>query len=258
MKKLWVVLTAFFLVMALLSPGAYAKSDHAKKSLVALGDSITYGSGLGVNGKDPNKQAFPHLIGDAMDLRVRNLGVPGMTSGELLEAVKSDKTYRDAIRHADYITLNIGGNDLLNVLKAANYNPSGIDPLLLQAAIGSMTRNLNQTIIEIRSLSDAPVAVYNIYNPIKSQAINTYKYVHVLFSVGNELFGVNGINTYIHDVVVANHWAFGDVYFADAFGRFAGLVNSGATPLLPGDNVHPNQMGHQELAKAGITAFDLD
>lgn len=120
MKKLLTTISALTLVGTMFSTAAMAKSENAKKSLVALGDSITFGYNLGVNNEHPSKFAFPYIIGQDANLRVRDLGVPGWRTDHLFFSIKNDDTYRDAVRHANYVTLDIGSNDLLQALKASN------------------------------------------------------------------------------------------------------------------------------------------
>ncbi|OLO28189.1 hypothetical protein BTR23_18080 [Alkalihalophilus pseudofirmus] len=52
------------LVSTLFSSFAFA-NEQSKPSLVALGDSITYGYGLG-DPSSPSSDAFPYLIGDGL------------------------------------------------------------------------------------------------------------------------------------------------------------------------------------------------
>ncbi|MEH7611830.1 GDSL-type esterase/lipase family protein [Gottfriedia acidiceleris] len=174
MKKLLTTISALTLASTMFSTAAMAQSVNAKKSLVALGDSITFGYNLGVNNDHPSKVAFPYIIGQDANLRVRDLGVPGWRTDQLLFLIKNDDTYRDAVRHADYVTLDIGNNDLLQVLKASNG-----DSTKLQQSVGAMLpvllKNLSDSILEIRSLTDAPIVVYNIYNPFHLQILCMHK-----------------------------------------------------------------------------------
>lgn len=112
MNKLFKVIAAVLLALSLGTPTAFAHQDHghghSKDSLVALGDSIPFGYNLTKNNSSPAKIAFPSLIGDEADLRVRNLGVPGWQTTDLLTAFETNQKFRQAVRRADYVTVNIG------------------------------------------------------------------------------------------------------------------------------------------------------
>jgi lysophospholipase L1-like esterase len=77
----------------------------------ALGDSIATGiwarSGyVGVYSE--------HLRTDvAPSVQLTNLAVNGWTTSDLLAALRSNDSYRNAVRSADVVTVSIGGNDLL-------------------------------------------------------------------------------------------------------------------------------------------------
>jgi lysophospholipase L1-like esterase len=47
------------------------------------------------------------------DVEVRNLGVNGLTSGQLRAGIEGDRRVKDAVGRADVVTINIGANDLL-------------------------------------------------------------------------------------------------------------------------------------------------
>ena len=71
-----------------------------QKTLVAFGDSCTYGHGLkdciasdGINpGKWPSKFAWPtHLAGEWIDMQVGNLGIPGASNKEIWNKIMNTK-----------------------------------------------------------------------------------------------------------------------------------------------------------------------
>jgi len=228
-KKLFVSISAAMLAGTIFTSPAFAKSPNAKESLVALGDSITYGLNLGANNQHPSKFAFPYLIeNDGKDFRVRNLGVPGWRSDQLLNALLYDEKFRQAVRHADYITLDIGSNDLLQGLK--KYGP---DQEALIGILGLMLGNLQSTIAEIRSLTDAPIVVYNIYNPFQPE--NTQ-----LYGFGESFLPT--INSQIFWAVQSTQQP--EITIADAYDAFQGKQGK---YLLP-DDVHPTVEGQQVLA----------
>lgn len=111
-KRLSVLLIVVLALSTLFSSIASAEKNE-KHSLVALGDSITFGYHLPDQiGLQPSPSAFPSLIGNG-NFNVTNLGVPGWTSTDLLNAVKTNPIFKRSLKEADAVTLDIGSNDLL-------------------------------------------------------------------------------------------------------------------------------------------------
>lgn len=237
-KKVIAMFTAVVLAGSLFASAGVADSNNARESLVALGDSITFGFNLGVDNEEPSEFAFPYLIeNDVKDFHVNNLAVPGLRSDELLNALRYDKKFRQPVKHAEAIVVNIGSNDLLQVLQDIN-----TDPLALEKAIPKMLENLDMIIKEIRTLTDAPIVVYNIYNPFLP---NTE--LHIL--ADTLLPGIHeGISNIVdsqndQDIVVANAYlAFGD---------------NQAVYVREGD-IHPTTQGQEILADLAEEALGLN
>src|SRR3712207_5265911 len=77
---------------------------------VALGDSLATGFGA-FRGYVPRYEA--HVETDTgATVTLTNLGRNGWTSSQLLYALRNDPTFRRAIRGAEVLTWDIGGNDL--------------------------------------------------------------------------------------------------------------------------------------------------
>jgi lysophospholipase L1-like esterase len=228
---------SFALCFAIMVPTAFAQEQ---KSLVALGDSITFGYNLDTKNNHPSKEAFPELAVEGEKYRVRNLGVPGDTSSGLLALLKTEK-YRQAVRQADVITLNIGSNDFLKgaspiitkLMTIPNYQPTLEDLSLVQNITINFVTNLQQIVYEIRTLTDAPIVLYSIYNPFYGKDAQA----------GALLYGAN--------VAIGSFGADSSIKIADAFTAFIGKQN---LLILPGD-VHPNLEGQQLLADLAANAI---
>ena len=244
MKHIFRTIILLLIASLVLATPAFAKNDNAKKSLVALGDSIPFGYNLGEDNLEPSKYAFPYLMGDAADLRVRNLAVPGWRTDHLLPAIQHDQKFRQAIRHADYITLNIGSNDLLLALHAANAR-SGGNPLLFQLYLNEelqsspMLENLSGILLEISSLTDASVVLYNIYNPFQTN--------DPLHGIGTQFLpALNGSMVQIPIL-------FQNVKIADAYTAYG----SNQAEYVRINDIHPTIAGQQKLAEIGLEALEL-
>lgn len=237
---------AVLLVSLLSSPTAFAKSDNAKESLVAVGDSIPFGYNLGQTNQNPAKTSYPYVIGKLTDLRVRNLGVPGWQSDQLLTALQTNQKYRQAISHSDYVAVTIGSNDFLEILRAAA-TESGENQLLFQQILqqkleeSDVFENITQTIQEVRSLTDSPIVLYNVYNP--------FQLTDPLLHNVSDVF----LTQIINPAFAVLAFSYQDVYLADAYNAFG---NDQARYVLPGD-IHPTEDGQAKLAEISLQAFGV-
>ncbi len=242
-RKLGITLLTFALAGSLFSTKVLAKDNNGNAyetiDLVGLGDSITFGFNLGTNNDIPSNYAFPFLIGENANLEVRDLGVPGWTTDNLLQAIKHDTNFRQSVKHADYITLEIGNNDLLHTLKKSN-NLEQL-PRKIASMMPKLVENLNEIIQEIRGLSDAPVVVYNFYNPfqVSNQPMHT---------LSNQLLSLV-INPKIESIV----GKYKKIKIADAFSAFG---EKQATYVRHGD-IHPTVEGQIVLANIGKNALGI-
>ncbi len=203
MRKRWLsALLCLCLVFSLLPVAAHAQT---LETYVALGDSITTGYGLG-----EGEQSFAEQAAQASGLTLEDsFAQNGLTSAELL-AQLSEENVKAAVEDADFITITIGGNDLLDALYgylAEKYNAAHpeepqmtaeeiadklasltmYDLSLIQELIGYMpgfqnsdaaknaltaySANLTAILSTIRTLNpNAQVVVLNQYNPYKQAA----------------------------------------------------------------------------------------
>lgn len=245
MSKLIRFLIVFVLALSLPMTTALAHNDHhghGKVTLVSLGDSIPYGFSPDRNNARPAHYAFPYLIGDKADLKVRNLAVPGWTTDDLLTALQENKKFRQAVRRADYVTVNIGGNDFLEILRSAYAESRGDTELfhkLLQKKLATTDafNNLRSIIAEIRYLNHEPVVLYNVYNPFQQ----------------NDPF--HQIADQYLPQINAAYKALADSYkhveLADAY---SAIGDHQAKYVIPND-IHPTKAGHARLAKVGLRAL---
>lgn len=240
MRKVLTSLIALIISFGFLAiPNAMAKSPETNASLVALGDSITFGYNLGPNNNHPSKLAFPYIIGKDEGYRVRDLGIPGWTSTQLLNALQNDPKFKEAVQHANVITLDIGNNDLLQALPTSKTNP--IDSSKVLIAAGTMLSNLNTILTDVQEQTNAKIVVYNIYNA---------------FQVGDPL-GLHNtsetvlpqINLQIAAIAQAHHASLADAYtaFEDKEAHYVRL-----------NDVHPTVKGQKVLAKLSEKILDVN
>ncbi|WP_417900336.1 SGNH/GDSL hydrolase family protein [Bacillus haimaensis] len=237
------LLFAILLVFnAFASSTVFAEGDAEEPpTIVALGDSIPYGYNLTGDNSVPSSLAFPNLIAGGSP-NVLNLSSPGITSDILLANMNEEMLL--AIRASDLITLNIGSNDLLKAIDYKTLLKSGVPiddtkkaellPKVTKAA-QDLTVNLQGIITKIRQESNAPIFLYNIYNPFGPSDDQFAGSVH---SLGNLI--ANNVN----QSVINPFYAVPGTYIIDAYSVFD---QNQASLVIPGD-IHPNQVGHEVLA----------
>ena len=248
MSKLIRIFIVLMMALSVPMSTAFAHNDHddrGKDSVVALGDSVPFGYSPYSNNERPAKYAYPYLIGDKADLKVTNLAVPGWQTDDLLAALETNKKFRKAVKRADYVTVQIGGNDFLEVLRAAYAESQGNNELfhkLLQQKLASSDAfaDLSQIIGEIRSLTNAKIVLYNLYNPF--QVNDPFHHVANLY-----LPQLNAVYKGLAD-------SDKNVKLADTYNAFG---DNQAKYVFPGD-IHPTKAGHVKLAKIGLRALSRD
>ncbi|WP_051663277.1 GDSL-type esterase/lipase family protein [Alicyclobacillus macrosporangiidus] len=220
--------------------------------LVALGDSITFGYNLtDTNGNStPSHSAFPYLIGRDTGYTISDLGVPGWTSEDLRVALGTPNFAR-AVQGAAAITLDIGSNDLLrlagqmHLLDAAQKDPTApvtVTPeqqAQFTQAIQQFGVNLTSILTTLRSQTQAPIVLYNLYNP---------------FPPGTGLNTVTEQFEQAENAIIAKAaQSVPRVALADVHTAFAGK-QAEYVRVAQGD-VHPTASGQAVLAQAGESAL---
>ncbi|WP_101842166.1 SGNH/GDSL hydrolase family protein [Halobacillus sp. Marseille-P3879] len=228
MKK---ILLVFCFVFFLQNIQPYFTQADSRQ-LTAIGDSIPYGYNLSKDNHDPSEKAFPYTIGEQAGLEVTNLGIPGLTSEELLKAVKHNDIFRDTIRESDYIVLYIGGNDLLNLLKK-HKGVKGIDMDEAAIVVRNLLFNVYSIIMELDQLTDGKILVYNIYNPYPEEGK----------SLDRPLQYIN--TQYSSLIKLLSH--FTEVRLVNAYKAFKGHPE-----YILKDDVHPTAEGQIVLANLGL------
>lgn len=137
---------------------------HQKINYVAIGDSLTQGVG------DKTSQGgfvplLAHDLDDTYDVSVvfQNFGVAGYTSTQLYNQITKESKIQTALKKADLITITVGGNDVMKVIRTnlTNLSESSFE----QPAI-AYQKQLSDLFTYIRQQNKvAQVFVLGIYNP---------------------------------------------------------------------------------------------
>ncbi|WP_053362260.1 SGNH/GDSL hydrolase family protein [Bacillus sp. FJAT-27251] len=142
-------------------PAEEAATRREGKVVVALGDSLTRGTG-----DDSGKGYIGYLVEELQEktsekITLQNFGVKGYRSGQLLNQVKQPEIQRQ-VKNADYILITIGGNDLFQ----SGQTLLEMDSEKINLARKAYLENLQKVLKELRSLNEGAVIFHiGLYNP---------------------------------------------------------------------------------------------
>jgi len=228
--------------MAALAPSqaAFANTSPTPQTLVALGDSITFGYNLNPTNKRPSQLAFPYLIAKQDGLTALDLGVPGWTTDDLLTALQKP-SMQAALQQAAVVTVDIGNNDLLShaypLIERAFLDPkvhiTAQEKGVFLQSIEHFATVLPEVLTKIESQTKAPIILYNLYNPFASN-----NRLHALTDPFIKL--MNGVIT---ADAIRYH-----CLQANAYGAFNHQQLQDVLPL----DVHPTIAGQRSLAELSV------
>lgn len=159
----------FFLVV----PSTHQSSKIAEKiksiknekvTYVAIGDSLTQGVG-----DSSNQGGFVPVLSQALEsdfdwqVTSRNYGIAGNTSNQILKRMQEKKDIQRDLKKAKVMTLTVGGNDVIHVIKD-NITNLNVDTFTKPAQ--AYQKRLGQ-IIELarKDNKTLPIYIVGIYNP---------------------------------------------------------------------------------------------
>jgi lysophospholipase L1-like esterase len=246
---------ALFGVLLIGSPARlFAQSpqvlDPDATRYMALGDSIAAGYKMA-----PVTQGYPYLLyqDGAFDRMAHtlfnNIAAVGATSQDVLRHQVPQALIPVAIGGfgAKYITLTVGGNDILAVLRfaATHQNDPVAIALFAQAAVAQYADNLRDMFGQLRAgLPGVKIFVANHY---------TIPELDTILPGTDQI--IAAFNAATHQQVAAVP---ANVFEVDVFGAFIGrrnllqLERHGASVF----EVHPTSVGHQVMAKAFEDVID--
>ncbi|NMD69826.1 hypothetical protein HHO41_05960 [Bacillus sp. DNRA2] len=160
MKKFFIIIYLIFALFALIlySSSAYHHQIH----LVALGDSITHGTGdpmkIGYLGRFKQKYDDEHTS----VIRITNFGIPKYTTDDTLRQLH-DKKIRSALRSADYVIVFIGTNDFR---KSANFKFDQLSVSRMNIGKRHFVNNFKRILTEVRKENEqATLIIFGLYHP---------------------------------------------------------------------------------------------
>ena len=232
---------------------------------LALGDSLS----AGIGASDETSRGWVGLVGAALPgWELLNLGVSGDDSGELLFGGPLDEGLRQIESRAadgepgndvELITLEIGGNDLLDIYFGLVFPgdcPSVIEALqrefcvsAFESALVDYRANLTLTSGRLTAAApETPLLLMTVYNPFSGDA-STIDELGVLALEGQAGSPFpEGLNDIIREVA-----AEAGVTVVDWYELFLGKQSE----YIAFDLIHPNDTGHAVMAEAVIEAMAL-
>lgn len=230
-----------------------SSGDNVSSSIryVALGDSIAHGYGLGNPEKDSYVGQVKQYLEENYDyVFAENFGTNGMRSDELLDILTNPENdmynkYHATLQHADIVTISIGSNDLMHLIKLDMDMKEYIEKgdAIFRGACRRFDENFPRIIAAIREIvPDAKICADNVYNPCNG--LKEFKDLHALaeryINLLNRTFTENNGYTLV-----------------DIKSEFDKSEDKLVNMALKGKEIdpHPNKKGHALIGKIVIKAI---
>ncbi|HVH66122.1 MAG TPA: GDSL-type esterase/lipase family protein [Candidatus Acidoferrum sp.] len=283
LRRLALAAAAALALVAL--PASAAAGDEHDNHYLALGDSYAFAFNPLViaagGGSNPaNFVGYSDRVAATLDLSLTNASCPGETTGSMISGMRPDNgcqnyralfplhvqysgaqlafavKYLQTHRHTDLVTLQIGGNDVLVLLRSCNGDTTcvlgGLGPVLAK-----MQANLD-----------------TIYSALRERGHYRGTVVAVPYFAFNYHDPANVAITSALDTAEAAAAARHEARVADVFGAFA-AASAGSTPLPgvpcfaglqvvlnpgppPQCDIHPSAAGHAVMAQAVLAVVPSD
>jgi lysophospholipase L1-like esterase len=224
-------------VKPLKTPDSQSNGQHKQLHIVALGDSLTRGTG------DPEGKGYiGYMINDLKTktkkpILLTNIAVKGATTVDFLAQLKQPQIQRE-VKGADLVLFTIGGNDLFQGGNALTH----LDPSYMRKAEKSYLVNLNRIYAEIRSLNKQGTVFHiGLYNPF-----NDMQQSKLTSSIVRQ-WNTDSAN------VAANYK---EIVYVPTFDLFELHVND----YLFNDKFHPNTAGYKLIGErvASLITFSQE
>lgn len=228
---------------------------------VSLGDSIATGTTTPItsptNPYVDQFESYLRLANPGIDIIRSAFENDGDRTNELLNKLQTNSTMQEAVTNADYITVSIGGNNLMQACKTWLGLYDFFNPNLAVAEQGyrDFVVQWGAIMVEIRSRNpDAVVIVMNQYNPFNTSDTVMHTFVDNYYFKTDK----TGINDLIASGAENYSYKIADVY--SAFDQYSAGKMDQVTLLYPSSltrNPHPNQAGQDIIFGLHKAIYDL-
>lgn len=208
--------------------------------IVAIGDSLTEGIG---DKKSIGGGYVTRLTNDVqnkyqVNASSSNFGVSGNTSSQIIDRISFDQKIHTALPKADIITVTVGGNDFMHLVKKKGMDLTEKDIAQEQTAFD---QRLGVLLADIRHYNaNAPIYLIGIYNPFSIYLSNVKdaKQAFVNWGKGTQQVAETVNNTYYVDINTLYQNKFADKK----------AEKTGTNPYLSNqDHFHPNAKGYDMM-----------
>ncbi len=222
--------------------GSSVGSGSTHWQYTAMGDSLAFGI-LATEGYVPRYQSDV-ATDTGTTVSLINLGQNGAHSGDLLNSIVTDPSFRSNISASQVVTWDIGGDDLLHAVNLfANGACGGADNQdCLRAAVATFDPNWDaivQQILSLRDKNQTIIRTMDIYNPFVARLMlqGTFNIVEPY---------LDQVNGHIAASCQANGIPMAQVHLA--FNGPDGTQDPIVKGLIAIDGIHPNDAGHKAIA----------
>ncbi|KZR58831.1 GDSL-type esterase/lipase family protein [Pseudobacillus badius] len=206
----------------------FSNMDKETLTHLAIGDSII--AGFGSENEKSFVDDFSRLLEEqtGKTVALENEGILGINSTNLHTLVQRG-AFDEQMKRADLITINVGGNDILEMLNQGDYKNVVAN---FDSMRGTFIQNLTAITEKIKQENPSATIVFlEMYNPLK-QNHNLYKVADQLLPKWNVKI-YETARQYEHSIVLET----------------TKVINSQHLQYLSSDGVHPNALGYEALSK---------
>lgn len=233
------IVIALILLVPSAKPLLKDPSNTTYKDIVifSLGDSLTEGVG-----DEITSGGYVNYLSDSIKeehnlnlVTTYNYGKSGDKTTQLIDRIKKDKNLQKDLKKASIITLTIGGNDLMKVVKENIFKDLTKETFVKPRE--EYLKNLKELYTTIRKYSNSPIYQLGIYNPFYLN----FKELVEMQEIVNEWNAAT------------ENFKFENSYFIpinDAIYKGQGIEGKDVNDLLSkDDSFHPNNTGYQIISK---------
>ncbi|WP_125767923.1 GDSL-type esterase/lipase family protein [Companilactobacillus furfuricola] len=208
--------------------------------IVAIGDSLTEGIGDSKSVGGGYVTRLTKRVASKYDVKATsdNFGVSGNTSSQIIDRISFDQKIHKALPKADIITVTVGGNDFMHLLKKKGMDLTQKD---IQKEQVAFDRRLGVLLADIRHYNaNAPIYLVGIYNPFSIYLSNVEDATQAFidWGEGSKAVAKSVKNTYYVDI--------NDLYETKYVQKKA--KKTGTNPYLSNeDHFHPNGTGYDMM-----------
>lgn len=221
---------------------------------VALGDSLTEGVG-DATGQGGFVPLFAKKLENAADHSVssENFGKAGDTSTQIYDRMLQQEKIRNGLKKADIITITVGGNDVMKVIRdnvTKLFTMDEKDFVQPEQAYQKQVKKLLDTIR--KNNPKAEIYVLGIYNPFYVNFPELTAMQNVINQWNKATDEVISKEKYTYFVPINDLLYKGMQKTVEADGKADTVGNN---LLYTGDRFHPNNTGYQIMANAVFESY---